>query len=186
MSEQQSRSPPRSSGPDELVIVDIPNEDSFVCPGKSKAKNPPPRKQLKDWLERDAKPPPVPEILKVKGLETIGDDPVQVINKLTPCDPFFLIKQHRTRSTLSSLYSLRPFPLTTGRCRCSRTSRPPATARSAATAATAARPSAGRCRCLLAPVKFHRRQKSASGAMQVTTRISAHPQRRYPRLIKCR
>jgi hypothetical protein len=35
-------------------ITEVPEEDSFVCPGQPAKKTPPPRKKLQDWLHNDA------------------------------------------------------------------------------------------------------------------------------------
>eukprot|EP00291_Cryptomonas_curvata_P020424 CAMPEP_0172155572 /NCGR_PEP_ID=MMETSP1050-20130122/2708_1 /TAXON_ID=233186 /ORGANISM="Cryptomonas curvata, Strain CCAP979/52" /LENGTH=70 /DNA_ID=CAMNT_0012824501 /DNA_START=325 /DNA_END=533 /DNA_ORIENTATION=+ len=35
-------------------ITEVPEEDSFVCPGQPANKAPPPKKKLQDWLQSDS------------------------------------------------------------------------------------------------------------------------------------
>jgi hypothetical protein len=46
-------------------ITEVPEEDSFVCPGQLAKKTPPPRKKLQDWLQNDAAATAAARVLQV-------------------------------------------------------------------------------------------------------------------------
>ena len=48
------------------VVTDVPEVDSFVCPGQPAKKTPPPRKKLQDWIQIDTAPLAAARMLQVR------------------------------------------------------------------------------------------------------------------------
>ena len=70
---------PVSPPPAEPGVTEVPEEDSFVCPGQPAKKTPPPKKRLQDWLQIDTAPLAAARMLQVTGLARIQceDPPVR-------------------------------------------------------------------------------------------------------------